>query len=426
MMTVRKQSRSEDLPGALTASFSAGQVRHGRDDDIVDGLLPPAVITPRDVREVLSVVDTAAAEKLAILPAGGGSMIDLGNRPLAYDVRLAVKGLSQIVERRPADLNVTVGAGVGLNRLNRVLEADGQRVAIDPPDDDLATVGGLIATNRTGGYAYGYGQPRDLILGLEMVDGCGRVLRVGGTVVKNVAGYDLVRLATGSHGTLGVITEVTLRTHPIPEDAVSVRYVFESVQELDSARAAVFAAPLQPAAFDLAADRSSSGHTWSMNLRLEGSRSEVTASVEQANRLLGAQPRETSRDWESAIHAQSDETVVLRFGAQPDRLAAVTAKLLEIAEKRTGRVRAAGRLGDGLGRVFISGQVSAPEEIVREGREALASDSVRLVAERIPESAKTTLDVWGEPPAGMEIMRAVKGVFDPSGLFSPGRFVGGV
>ena len=140
----------------------------------------------------MSVVDTAAAEKLAIVPAGGGSMIDLGNRPLAYDVRLAVKGLSQIVERRPADLNVTVGAGVGLNRLNRVLEADGQRVAIDPPDDDLATVGGLIATNRTGGYAYGYGQPRDLILGLEMVDGCGRVLRVGGTVVKNVAGYDLV------------------------------------------------------------------------------------------------------------------------------------------------------------------------------------------------------------------------------------------
>ena len=163
-----------------------------------------------------------------------------------------------------------------------------------------------------------------------------------------------------------------------------------------------------------------------MNLRLEGTRSEVTASVEQANRLLGAQPRETSRDWESAIHAQSDETVVLRFGAQPDRLAAVTAKLLEIAEKRTGRVRAAGRLGDGLGRVFISGQVSAPEEIVRKGREALASDAVRLVAERIPESAKTTLDVWGEPPAGMEIMRAVKGVFDPGGLFSPGRFVGGV
>ncbi len=425
-MADRGQSRSGDLPGALTASFSAGQVRHGRDDDIVDGLLPPAVITPRDVGEVLSVVDTASAEKLAILPAGGGSMIALGNRPLAYDVRLAVKGLSQIVERRPADLNVTVGAGVGLNRLNRVLEADGQRVAIDPPDDDLATVGGLIATNRTGGYAYGYGQPRDLVLGLEMVDGCGRVLRIGGTVVKNVAGYDLVRLATGSHGTLGVITEVTLRTHPIPEDAVSVRYIFESVQQLDAARAAIFAAPLQPAAFDLAVDRSNAGHTWSMNLRLEGTRSEVAASVEQANRLLGAQPRDTSRDWESAIHAESDETVVLRFGTPPDRLAAVTAKLLEIVERRASRVRAAGRLGDGLGRVFMSGQVSAPDQVLREAREALATDSIRLVAERIPESAKAAIDVWGAPPPGMEIMRALKGVFDPGGLFSPGRFVGGV
>ena len=230
-------SKAGDLPAALTAPFSPGQVRHGRADDAVDGLLPPVVITPRNVEEVLSVVRTASAENLAVLPAGGGSMIELGNPPSGLDVRLAVKGLSQILDRCPQDMTVTVEAGVGLNRLNRVLEPDGQRVAIDPPDDDLATVGGLVSTNRTGGYAYGFGLPRDLVLGLRLVDGRARVLRAGGKVVKNVAGYDLVRLATGSHGTLGVITEVTLRTHPIPDDFLSLRFTFESRADLESAGA---------------------------------------------------------------------------------------------------------------------------------------------------------------------------------------------
>ncbi len=185
-----------------------------------------AVARPADEEEVSAVLRLAGEEGWSVLPEGagvGGELSPLRGRVAgapgirAPELILSTLRLRGVLEHEPADLTVRAGAGRTLGEIQDAVRGAGQWLALDPPGGEGVTLGGMVATGSAGPLRILYGRPRDQLLGLILVDGAGRILRLGGKVVKNVAGFDLVRLSTGSRGTLGVVTEVTFRLYPLPE-----------------------------------------------------------------------------------------------------------------------------------------------------------------------------------------------------------------
>lgn len=189
--------------------------RPGRPDDAVGGVVPREVVRPGTVEQVAEVLRAAAADRLTVLPVGGRSKLTWAAPPRSCDVLLDLTGLDRIVEHVAGDLTVVAEAGVRLADLQAHVGRAGQLLALDPPEDG-ATLGGVVSANAAGPRRLRYGTARDLLIGITVVLADGTVARAGGKVVKNVAGYDLGKLFTGAHGTLGVVASTTWRLHPVP------------------------------------------------------------------------------------------------------------------------------------------------------------------------------------------------------------------
>jgi glycolate oxidase FAD binding subunit len=348
---------------AFASSIGPGQVRRGRERDAVDGVVPESVVTATSTKDVAVCVAECSKRGLAIVPQGGGTAIRFGNKPARYDTKLSLAGMSRATARNPEDLTVTVDAGIPLSHLNRLLAGDGQRVALDADAAHRSTLGGLAAADHRGRLAFRYGSPRDQILGMTVVDGRGRELRIGGKVVKNVAGYDLTRLFVGSYGTLGVITEITIRTYPVASSTADAVFEFDDALSVDAARSRIFASRLPLAGFDAEADVKGGSGNWRLRCLLEGSAEEV---------------------------------------------------------------RVDGRLGTGLFRLSTSaGRSTEALAFVRTVEKLCEPDPrARVVTETASAELKSTLDVWGGVVPGFHLMKRIKQKFDPSGILSPGRFVG--
>uniref|UniRef100_UPI0013B383CE FAD-binding oxidoreductase n=1 Tax=Nonomuraea lactucae TaxID=2249762 RepID=UPI0013B383CE len=184
--------------------------------DAVAGVEPRWVVLPETVEEVSAVLRACAEHDLAVAPVGGGTKLHWGAPPERCDVLLDLCCMNEILEHAAGDLVVRAQAGVTMGALAAALAEHGQELALDAPPE--ATVGGTLATATCGPRAFRYGTPRDLLIGVTIVLPDGTVARSGGKVVKNVAGYDLGKLFTGSYGTLGVIAEATFRLHPLAAD----------------------------------------------------------------------------------------------------------------------------------------------------------------------------------------------------------------
>ena len=181
-----------------------------------DGYVPKAVVLPTSIQEMQEVLQFAVTQGLSVMPAGAGTKLGIGNLPEKVDVVLATTRLNSVVEYEPADLTVTVEAGIRLRDLQTELAKHRQYLVLNPPYADRCTIGGIVATNASGSFRLRHGTARNQVLGLRVVRADGTVVKSGGKVVKNVAGYDLNKLYIGAFGTLGIITEVTLKLSPIP------------------------------------------------------------------------------------------------------------------------------------------------------------------------------------------------------------------
>jgi len=435
---------SEPIDTTVFASLGPGQLRPGREVDALSGRVPQIVITAREVEQVRAAVTEARSKKLGVIVSGGGTLLHVGNAPRTFDIKLATTALGRIVEQNPEDMTVCCEAGVTLARLQRSLAKLGQRLCIDAAAEEKATIGGIVATNATGGLRYGFGTPRDLVLGMNVIDGCGRTLGAGGRVVKNVAGYDLVRLLTGSWGTLAVVTDVTLRTHPLPAAAATLVFDFASASDLDAARGRVFGANLPLAALDLAVDlsvdpasdaQSSAGGSvpiWSLIARVEGSEEEVAAQGDRLCALCGRDPADALEAWASPAGAEDSAGAAIRIGTEPADLIPALVDIL--AQVRQGSVRpgakskavslfVGGHLGNGIARLQL-GNAAGGAALLRATE---VGGRVRTrVIERVPAGDFSGHDVWGPLPASFALMRELKRRFDPDSVLAPGRFVGGL
>ena len=184
----------------------------------------PASFTdrPESIDALRQAVVARVAEGLAIYPQGGRTALDYGGIPRAPGVALDTRALDQVIDYPAADMTITVQAGITLQALGAVLAEKGQRLLVDAPQADRATLGGIYATNASGPRRFGAGRPRDQIIGVSFVNADGAVVKGGGRVVKNVAGYDFPKLLTGSLGTLGILTQLTLKVRPVPEASALV------------------------------------------------------------------------------------------------------------------------------------------------------------------------------------------------------------
>ncbi len=380
--------------------------------------------TPASVEEAADVLRKAGEENVRVRMRGGGTKASWGNvPPEPAGLEVSTSKLDELVEHNEGDLTAVLQAGVPLARAQQRFAEANQMIALDPwlGAGGEATIGGVVATADSGPLRHRYAAARDLILGITYVLSDGTVARAGGKVIKNVAGYDLAKLFTGSYGTLGLIVEVVMRLHPRAANRVTAIGASDDPDALGRAASAVAHSPFGSESLDVGWD---DGHGEVM-ARLGGAAPEATA--ERVVEMLAEAGLEEARQvedgeglWERQRERQrSSDGVVVRVSGLMSELPEV----LRAAQSAGGSL--VGRAGMGLSWVSLpagdpGGLVGAVEDL----RRRLAP--FPCVVLDAPAEVREKLDVWGEDGSAVPLMRRVKERFDPHNICNPGIFVGGI
>jgi glycolate oxidase FAD binding subunit len=402
--------------------------REATEEDAVDGVTPSFVAEPGSIEETRELMKLANEEGLTAAPRGGGTKMSLGNPPRDLDLIVSTVRMNEIIEHVPGDQVVRVQAGLKLQDLQEQLAGANQLLGIDPPERG-STIGGIVAANSSGPRRYRYGTVRDLIIGITVVLPDGTAAKAGGKVVKNVAGYDLSKLFTGSLGTLGIIATCNFRLHPLPEPGRTVAVELESTLAAGQAAQAIAHAQLVPSAVEL---------HWSEDQKLltvliEGIPPGVEAQAETTSYLLKSFGEvRTLSDEELENLGPLDppgagDEVAIKISAPSTELTGVLDSVLGATERRDITPRITGHAGTGVTYVALSGgDEEARVQAVEELREIWVRRGGSVVVRHAPTSIKKRLDIWG--PAGdyLGLTRRIKEKFDPRGVLNPGRFVGGI
>jgi len=351
----------------------------------LDGAAPRRVEHPTSTEEVAAVIAEAHRDRRSVVLWGGGTRISVGEALERYDVAVDLRGLSGVVDHSPADLVCTVRAGTTLSSLAEALARAGQRWPVDAAQPERATVGGTIASAAPSPSRLRFQHPRDWIIGCVAVLGDGTIARAGGRVVKNVTGYDLTRLYSGTFGTLAALTEVSLKLASIDE---MVRHFRIPLSALDGLRGL----PLD--GIVLAGD---------VYLRVAG----LHASVDRLSREVARQSaREIdAAEWDRVAYPSADDPFIARGSVPPWR------------EREIADARAIAYVGVGL--VLFTGKRTADE--LRTLRQRCEGMGGALVVERADMPLKRMVGVFGTPRGSSRITSALKARFDPRGVLAPGR-----
>ncbi|MBA3250643.1 MAG: FAD-binding oxidoreductase [Geodermatophilaceae bacterium] len=393
-------------------SGTCADVRQGDAQDAVDGVGPAYVARPGSTEETGELLRAAAAYGLAVVARGAGTKLTWAAPPTRVDLVVDLSALSAVVDHAAGDLVVVAEAGCPLADLQAAVAPAGQRLAIDEPIAG-STLGGLIATNGSGPSRMLYLTLRELMIGTTVVRADGVVAHSGGRVVKNVAGYDLGKLMTGSFGTLALVTRAVFRLHPVPESTAVLMAPAADAGDAGRLAAAVIHSDVVPSAVEV----DWPGGGGSVAILLEGSERGVAARAEAARGLLGA-----------AVEVSAG--MPGWWGRYPWRAGEIALKLT-CALSGVPRLLATGRDSGavlrgsaGAGVLYGALPAEAADRVVPL-RELCTSLGGSLVVLDAPPEVKARLDLWGPVPA-LDLMRAVKDQFDPDHRLAPGRFVGGI
>ena len=425
----------------------------------IDGVTPQAVVCPAGRAELAGLLRQASADGLAVFPRGGGTQMALGNRPDRVDLIIDLTRMRRVLDCQPADMTVTVESGITLTALQEELASAGKYVPLEAPFPGRATVGGILSTASTGPLAHAYGPPRDWLIGIGVLSADGVETKAGGKVVKNVTGYDLNKLYTGALGTLGIIVEATLKVAPLqPESGALVGY-FPSLDAAINAGTGLLDLPAAPMAYvatgpqrerpiyrlghespELAYSAGRfqpgtdaiaagiafySGRAQAAKRRIDDS----TAFLKQAGAvdvsLMDSGQADAVRQWltDMAWDPESPPTLAMKIAAPRRSIARLAAACLGIdgaavvADPGFGALRLLWWNGP-------SGE-SLPA-CIESARDAARAHGGTAVVEQLAAPLKDGIDVWGEEPDSIGVMRRIKQQFDPADLLNPGRFIGGL
>jgi glycolate oxidase FAD binding subunit len=374
----------------------------------IDGLEPKRHLAATSIDDVVTAIREANAAHEAVVIWGGGTQIAVGDRPDRYDLALDLGGLRGVTAHEPADLTVTVLAGTTMSELAAALAPHGQRWPVEVADPERATVGGTIASAASGPSRLRYFHPRDRTIGCSAVLGDGTLTHAGGRVVKNVTGYDLTRLYSGSFGTLAALVELTLKLDPIPERTLTLRadlpdpsMGYRAARELTNTKL-----PLDALAVLMGDLDEELCPTWTaLYLRLAG----VDAAVERLRTAVqGYAPFvETSSDvWTRIASLPARSPISLRATWPPS-------EKIEIYPERAVWY-------PGVDVMYIL-DTAVDTVHVRGVRAGLEKSGGALIVERAPTEIRRAVGTWGTPRLPPEIARRLRSAFDPNGVLAPGR-----
>ena len=397
------------------------QGRAGSAGEAIDGITPQLVAEPTSGEACAAVLAAAAGGRVPTVIRGSGTKSGWG-RPLdVVDLVVSTKSLNNLLVHRDGDLTVTVGAGLTLARLNTTLSARGQWLPVDSAFVG-ATIGGALATNDSGPLRQRFGTPRDLLIGITLALTDGRVVKSGGTVVKNVAGYDLGKLVTGSYGALAAIVDATFKLLPLPHASATLRAVYSDPEPLAADAAAISAGQFEPLAFDVRAADTADGPRWTLLVRFASSPAAVATQLDAARALVHGETtalREglEARAWSEQVgHAWEGDATVVRCSWLPSRLGEVLA-LVRTLRAECG-VTFTGRVGTGSGLLRLAGEDAAVEGAILRLR-LDASPVGHVVVLRGSRALRSQVDVWGAAPSAPAA--ALKRALDPTGILNAGR-----
>jgi glycolate oxidase FAD binding subunit len=373
------------------------------------------VASPRTTEEVAAVTHYANENKLAIEIIGAGTKRSWGN-PVNADIQLNTTRLVGVREHSWQDLTATVGAGTPWAVMQKALAVHNQHVALDPLWPETATVGGIIATNDSGALRLKYGSLRDLIIGMTIVLADGTIAKSGGKVVKNVAGYDLHKLMTGAFGTLGVITEVTFRLHPLPKYDKTVTAHAGQAQQLAPLIDAIRKSHILVQAMQIRGDVDGFHLDIELNSHPDACHSQALVEMARAH----GQNFEAAADkvWSARELLFKGEATVLKQGVHPSEVC-VYADHVEWASAQV-EVNSVYQ-SHGIGFVELRGEPNAVRKLIQSVHSQSPRAGVSTVC-----APFDGVDRWGQSPGPIPLMREIKRHFDPNRILNPGRFVGGI
>ncbi len=431
----------EQVARRLSESFGSTRVQHGIGSHFRVGDEEARVIAyPQSIEELSEMMKLAAAEGWHVVPAGAGTWLEMGNRVVRFHLIVSTAQMQRVLEYEPADLTCTVEAGVSLREFNARAAEHREFIPLDPFGDERATIGATIATASYGPLRCAYGTPRDWLIGARVVHADGTISKAGGKVVKNVAGYDLCKLYSGSFGTLAVIAEMSFKLRALPAVEKTLVFYADSAEALCNLTARLLDSDVQPAALELLSPQTGlplEAGRYALVLRCWNEEAETVEWQLGEARRLGAELQnavlsndEAAEFWR-AYHASETAaqwTFSLRASVLPSNLWALLADVQRLLPTATICAHAA----NGVARIHGGDDLLNElrprhrHKLLTELREAAQARGGQLVILRAPDGVKHQLDVWGEPGATAKLMRAIKQQYDPQQRLNHGRFVAGI
>jgi glycolate oxidase FAD binding subunit len=397
------------------------------DSPLFDDSRLQSVVRPASVAELGETIRGAAAVNLGLCPFGGATMLHLGLPPTKPGIAVDMRGFDQVIDYPARDMTITVQASITIARLQEVLAAENQRLPMDIPRPQDATLGGALAVNASGPRRYGHGTLRDYVIGISFMNDAGHEVKAGGRVVKNVAGYDLCKLHIGALGTLGIITQVTLKVKPRPERQQALSGNIPT-EDLPSLCEALPKTQTRPVAVDTHWLSDGASRSWRIAVLFEDNSEAVDWQIAQLQREIPnvLQPMSDSLIQAGLAAGQNFPlTPGANFSFKANLLPSALPAFLQEAVIRWPCSALLAHIGNGIvhGHWFGDLTLGDAGHIVKALRERAVAAGGNLVITRCQPEWKRELKVWGEPRGNLALMRAVKKAIDPHNLFNPGRFL---
>ena len=422
-------------PVPLPAQLTTGQAERFA----IRSAVPGRVAHPKTPGEVAELLAEATAKGDSVVPWGGGTHQGIGASPERYDIACNLSHLNELVAFEPADLVVTVQAGMTLGQAQDHLREKDQFLALDGGRPEMSTIGGMLATNSSGPSRLLYGSARDLVLGMQVALPNGDLVRSGGKVVKNVVGYDLNKLHIGALGTVGTICEITFKVHPLPRSEGTIVAHFTDFKAANgvaedlarsnlSLRSVIaFSGSLRSAPADIRQPAGTTVAVWCAGwpAAVERQKRDVIAALSGAgaSAVFGPNPQAHKTFW-AGISRPTTLGVQVKLASLPSRIGELVAVSSDLASQASDAdpdwiVYA----GVGIARLaFTGGSV----DLIRRIRDASALRGGTCVVESADGVPIDPVLAWGPVRDDFALMQRVKAQFDPKRTLNPGRFVGGI
>ena len=421
---------------------------------MIDNLLPSLVVKPHSVNEVSDLLKWSSAESQKVSPWGGGTQITLGNPPEQLDVVMDLGDLNEMISFQPADLTVSVQAGITLDDLQNNLKSADKFLPLEAPLSNTATIGGILSASSSGPLRHTYGLPREWLIGLKIISAQGMETKSGGQVVKNVTGYDLNKLYTGSLGTLGVIVEAIFKLAPRPSNHSVILTSFASQVEAIECGQYLLQQAYGPQGLHVINSTAGShllsqatqddkeyklvaiftGRTRAINRRLRESAGLLkTLGAELMLEASGSEAIKIVGNLKDLGHTKTNpSTLRVNINFPPSYSKEVTDWLMRDdfyninPNQHNHLIGQVIDIGFGYGSLIFWDDVEPRTDDIVRLRTFLTSLGGSAIIEQCPLYLKKELDIWGDAISGTEIMRELKRNFDPSRTLNPGRFLSGI